>query len=136
MGDKGGGRGQKSQKRGDIIYEQPLTCKTLVYVLTEIYLQWPIKCLGPKSQDHFANYFLYFSISVQTLLCHKTNRIFLGSTLKPWYNEPQYSEFHNIMYKTQLPFWGFTKHTTFDIRYSEQKGSDGVVCYIQVWVYK
>ena len=39
------------------------------------------------------------------------------------------------MNKIQLPFWGFTKHTTFDIWYSEQKGSDGLVHYIKVWVY-
>ena len=36
-------------------------------------------------------------------------------TLKPWYNEPRYSEFRDIVNKTQLPFWGFTKHITFDI---------------------
>ena len=36
-------------------------------------------------------------------------------TLKPWYNEPRYSEFRNIVNKTQFPFWGFTKHITFDI---------------------
>ena len=38
-----------------------------------------------------------------------------GSTLKPWYNKPQYSEFCDIVNKTQLPFWRFTKHITFDI---------------------
>ena len=37
------------------------------------------------------------------------------STLKPRYNEPRYSEFCNIVNKTQLPFWGFTKYITFDI---------------------
>ena len=32
-------------------------------------------------------------------------------TLKPWYYEPRYSEFHDIVNKTQLPFWEFTtKH--------------------------
>ena len=36
-------------------------------------------------------------------------------TLKTRYNEPGYSEFCNIVNKTQLPFWGFTKHITFDI---------------------
>ena len=36
-------------------------------------------------------------------------------TLKPWYNESRYSEFHYIVNKTQLPFWGFTKHITFNI---------------------
>ena len=39
----------------------------------------------------------------------------LRSTLKPWYNEPWYSEFHDIVNKTQLSFWGFAKHITFDI---------------------
>ena len=29
-------------------------------------------------------------------------------TLKPRYNERRYSEFHNIVNKTQLSFWGFT----------------------------
>ena len=37
------------------------------------------------------------------------------NTLKPWYTEPWYSDFHDIVNKTQLPFWGFTKHITFDI---------------------
>ena len=37
------------------------------------------------------------------------------STLKPRYNEPQYSEFRDIVNKTQLPFLRFTKHITFDI---------------------
>ena len=36
-------------------------------------------------------------------------------TLKPRYNEPRYSEFCDIVNKTQLPFLGFTKHITFDI---------------------
>ena len=36
-------------------------------------------------------------------------------TLKPRYNEPRYSEFHDIVKKTQLPFCGFTKHIIFDI---------------------
>ena len=31
------------------------------------------------------------------------------------YNIPQYSEFRDIVNKTQLPFWGFTKHIIFDI---------------------
>ena len=39
----------------------------------------------------------------------------IGSTLKPWYNKPRYSEFSDIVNKTQLPFWGFLKHSTFDI---------------------
>ena len=37
------------------------------------------------------------------------------STLKPRYNEPQYSEFRELVKKTQLPFCGFTKHISFDI---------------------
>ena len=37
------------------------------------------------------------------------------STLKPRYNEPQYSEFCDIVNKTQLTFLGFTDHITFDI---------------------
>ena len=37
------------------------------------------------------------------------------STFKPQYSEPWYSEFHDIVNKTQLPFWGFTRHITFDI---------------------
>ena len=36
-------------------------------------------------------------------------------TLKPWYNEPEYSEFQDIVNKIQFLFWGFTKHITFDI---------------------
>ena len=36
-------------------------------------------------------------------------------TLKSWYNEPWYSDFCYIVNKTQLPFWGFTMHITFDI---------------------
>ena len=42
---------------------------------------------------------------------------FLGSssTLKPQNNEPWYSEFRDIVNKTQLLFWGCTKHITFDI---------------------
>ena len=36
-------------------------------------------------------------------------------TLKPWYNELPYSEFHHVVNKTQFPFWGFTKPITFDI---------------------
>ena len=39
------------------------------------------------------------------------------SSLKPLYNEPQYSEFHDLVNKTQLPFWGFTKH--YHIWYSK-----------------
>ena len=35
--------------------------------------------------------------------------------LKPWYNEPRKSEFLDIVNKTKLPFWGFTKHITSDI---------------------
>ena len=44
----------------------------------------------------------------------------------------------DIVNKTQLPFWRFTKHITFDwwiIQYSEQKESDRLVHYIEVWVY-
>ena len=41
--------------------------------------------------------------------------ILLCGTLKPGYNAPRYSEFRDIVNKTQLPFWGFTKHITFDI---------------------
>ena len=63
----------------------------------------------------------------------------LIKTLKPQYNEPLHNEFRDIVNKTQLPFWGFTQHITLDlywiIRYSEQKGSDGLVRYIKVWVY-
>ena len=36
-------------------------------------------------------------------------------TLKPRYNEPWYSEFLDLVNKTQFLFWGFTKHITFDI---------------------
>ena len=36
-------------------------------------------------------------------------------TLKPWYNESRNSEFREIVNKTQLQFWGFTKHFTIDI---------------------
>ena len=39
----------------------------------------------------------------------------VSNTLKPRYNEPQYSEFCDIVNKTQLPLRGFTKHFTFDI---------------------
>ena len=49
---------------------------------------------------------------------HHTNSIiqdFPFSTLKPRYNEPRNSEFLDIVNKTQLPFYGFTKHITFDI---------------------
>ena len=38
-----------------------------------------------------------------------------GSRYKPRYSEPRYSEFRHIVNKTQLLFWGFTKHITFDI---------------------
>ena len=38
-----------------------------------------------------------------------------SSTLKPRYKEPGNSEFLDIVNKTQLPLWGFTKHITFDI---------------------
>ena len=61
-------------------------------------------------------------------------------TLKPRYNEPWYSDICNIVNKIQLSFWGFTKHITFDlVNYSthgEQNGSEGLVHYINVWVYK
>ena len=33
----------------------------------------------------------------------------------PQYNEPWNSEFRNVVNSTQLPFWGFTMHITFDI---------------------
>ena len=46
-------------------------------------------------------------------------------TLKPRYNEPRYSEFRDMVNKTQLPFLGCTK-------YSEQKGSEELVRYIEV----
>ena len=36
-------------------------------------------------------------------------------TLKPWYNEPQVSDFHDIVNKIQVSFWGFPKHIIFDI---------------------
>ena len=39
----------------------------------------------------------------------------MRSTLKPLYNEPRYSESHDIVNKIQLPFRGFTKHITFYI---------------------
>ena len=40
----------------------------------------------------------------------------LSNTLKPRYNEPcWYSEFCDIVNKTQILFRGFTKHITFDI---------------------
>ena len=41
--------------------------------------------------------------------------IIMICTLKPQYNEPRYSEFRDIVNKTQLPFSGFTKHITSDI---------------------
>ena len=44
-----------------------------------------------------------------------TRHFLFDSTLKPQYNEPWYSEFRHIVTKTQLPFWGFTKHITFSI---------------------
>ena len=34
------------------------------------------------------------------------------STLQPQYNKPRNSEVLDIVNKTQLPFWGFTKHIT------------------------
>ena len=37
------------------------------------------------------------------------------STPKPRSNEPRYSEFCDIVNKTQFPFGGFIKHITFDI---------------------
>ena len=49
---------------------------------------------------------------------HKKNPDEVGlllTALKPWYIEPQYNEFHDIVNKTQLLFCGFTKHITFDI---------------------
>ena len=49
--------------------------------------------------------------SLINAFCNSTQ---LGSTLKPRYNEPRYSEFHDIVNKTQLPIWGFTKHITYD----------------------
>ena len=60
-----------------------------------------------KSSMNCVRYFLF--------RLFKVNLGIYPSTLKPWYNEPQYSEFCNIVNKTQLPFWGFTKHMTFDI---------------------
>ena len=53
------------------------------------------------------------------ILCLMPPCFFLSSLqldiLKPRYNEPQYSEFPDLVNETQLPFWGFTKHITFDI---------------------
>ena len=37
------------------------------------------------------------------------------STLQPQYNKPRNSEFLDIVNKTHLPFWRFTKHITFGI---------------------
>ena len=40
----------------------------------------------------------------------------MGCTLKPWYNEPRYSEFCDIVNKNKLLFWWFTKYSElFDI---------------------
>ena len=61
--------------------------------------------------------------------------------LKPWYNKLRNSEFRYIVNKTQLPFWGFTRHITFDICselfyiVNRTKRFDGLVHYIEVWVY-
>ena len=57
----------------------------------------------------------YYLLSVK-LLCQGI--LFTSSfhnTLKSRNREPQYSEFCKIVNKTQFPFWGFTKHITFDI---------------------
>ena len=35
-------------------------------------------------------------------------------TIKPRYKETRYSEFCDIVNKTQLAFWGFLKHSTFN----------------------
>ena len=54
----------------------------------------------------------------QNIFWHKKNPdevALLLTALKPWYIEPQYNEFHDIVNKTQLLFCGFTKHITFDI---------------------
>ena len=49
------------------------------------------------------------------LVAVKSNKVRMEYTLKPPYNESRYSEFCDIVNKIQLPFWGFTKHITFDI---------------------
>ena len=41
--------------------------------------------------------------------------IIISNTIKPQYNEPQYSELCDKVNKTQLPLRGFTKYFTFDI---------------------
>ena len=62
------------------------------------------------------NAFLKIEIAFRSLYFRfRTGALCFPRALKPWYNEPQYSEFHTIVNKTQLPFWGFTKHITFDI---------------------
>ena len=60
----------------------------------------------------------FFEYTDKTEPYNKTCEVkfnFSLNTLKPWYNEPNYSEFRYIVNKTQLPFWGFTKHITFEI---------------------
>ena len=57
---------------------------------------------------HFVLPFSVKKISLTILLLFK-------HTLKPRYNESQFSEFRNIVNKIQLPYWRFTNHITFDI---------------------
>ena len=47
------------------------------------------------------------------VLRQERDRQCIGHTLKTWYNEPRYSEIHDIVNKTQFLYRGFTKHITF-----------------------
>ena len=57
---------------------------------------------------HFVLPFSVKKISLTILLLFK-------HTLKPRYNESQFSEFRNIVNKIQLLYWRFTNHIIFDI---------------------
>ena len=82
-----------------------------------------------KFQWKLVVWWLFF----MNLLTDLFGKIFFTNTSSRllWY---LHSEFRDIVNKTQLPFWGLTKHIK-NIRYSEQKGFDWLVRYIEVWVY-
>ena len=103
--------------------------KTSIYLFNWIYaLVWNSGIYIESDMKKIHSCFVKI-ISYKTIL----------STLKPWYNKPQYSESCDIVNWTQLPFWGFTRQLLhliwWIIRYSQQKGSDRLVRYIKVWVY-
>ena len=88
-----GGRAYSNQGGGDVIAPDNLVCGHLILTAK----------LSGASRHRFSSK-IAFSQFVEIEQQPASTLSLVVSTLKPRYNEPQYSEFRDIVNKTKLPF--------------------------------